>query len=269
MRERKLRMTEFNPRKSNVARMYDWALGGKDNFAVDREAAEKILAKSPTAFQNAFDNRKFLKLAVQEACISGVTQFIDIGSGLPTAENTHEIAQDANWLSRAVYVDDDPVVLAHATAILAKNESSIAIGGDLRNPEKIFSNQALRPFIDLEQPVAVVLVAVLHFLPDPEAYEVVDYIKQAMPSGSRLIISHATADDANPDQIKTVQEVYEGASAPLTMRTSDEVSRFFDGLELIDRGVTDIKDWLDKEDETQSRTACYGGVGVKPKAWNM
>lgn len=254
----------FDVTVPNVARMYDYALGGKDNFAADREAADAIAKIDPGAFQAAHDNRRFLRRAVGYVAGQGVTQFIDIGSGLPTAENTHEVARGITSSSRVAYVDNDPVVVGHATALLADNSASIAVSGDLRDPDRILSDPALSGFLDLRQPFAVVAIAVLHFLEDPAAYEVVNRLTEVMPGGSYLIISHATADKASADEVGKVQSEYERASAALTMRSRAQVARFFDGLELADPGVTDISAWRNPEGKPAARTICYGGVARKP-----
>jgi O-methyltransferase involved in polyketide biosynthesis len=262
-------MTEFDPSVPNVARMYDYVLGGKTNFQADRDAADEIIAKSPEARIHARDNRAFLKRAVQWAAKYRVAQFIDIGSGLPTVQNTHEIGQAVNDNSRVAYVDYDPVAVQHAQVMMKRDHQVIALPGDLREPWEILDNPALRKFINLDQPVAVVLAAVLHFLRDPEAHEVVDYIKKAVAPGSCLIISHATADDADEDTIKTVQDTYDRTPSPLTMRTLDEVTRFFDGFELVGGPVVDVNAWWNAGAETRSTTVCYGGVAIKPEGSDM
>jgi len=255
-------MQKFDPSMPNVARMYDYALGGKTHFQADRDAADEIMEKSPEAFAHARDNREFLTRTVRWAAMCRVEQFIDIGSGLPTVVNTHEIAQAANELARVAYVDNDPVVVNHAEVLVKGDPKVIALAGDLREPQEVLDNPELRKIIDLDRPVAIVLVAVLHFLRHPEAYAVVNTIKQAIPPRSCLIISHATDDDADADQIKTVQDAYSRTSSPLTMRTLAEVSQFFDGLELVGP-VGDINAWWNPSGQTRSRIACYGGVGIK------
>ena len=254
----------FDPSVPSVARMYDFALGGKDNFAADREAAQKIRLAAPDAFDVAFDNRRFLKRAVRWAVRNKILQFIDIGSGLPTTENTHQVAQELDETARVAYVDNDPMVVIHAKTILAKRPYGVvAVHGDLREPQKILEDPALRKCIYFGSPVAVVLVAVLHFLDDAEAYKVVECVKQEMPKGSCLIISHATAEDATEHERGVIGREYDQAGAPLTMRTLDQVQRFFAGLELAGPGVADINEWPDKQRVDKPRTACYGGVGIK------
>jgi O-methyltransferase involved in polyketide biosynthesis len=257
-------VTGFDPGKPNVARMYDYFLGGKDNFAADRESGARILGLSPGARSAAQDNRRFLERAVR--CISdcGIRQFVDIGAGIPTMENTHDIAARANWLSRVVYVDNDPVAVTHGRALLGGGPHAMVIPGDLREPKEILENSMLGSFIDMTRPVAIVLAAILHFLDDSQAYAAVDYLKGAVPPGSALVISHATADDAAPGQAETVRSVYEQATFPIFLRTHAEVTRFFDRFNLVGPGVTDINTWrADSPRNGESQTIGYGGVARK------
>jgi hypothetical protein len=265
-------MHEIDPNKPNAARMYDFALGGKDNFAADREAVDEITKVFPCAFEGAYQNRSFLRRAVRYVAtqrddantdLPAVPQFIDIGAGLPTAENTHQIAQGVHKLTRVAYVDNDPLVLNHARARLAADPNVIALSGDLREPEGILENPALLSFIDFGQPIAIILVAVLHFVADPEAHRVADFLKSAIPRGSYLVISHATADRASAEDIHKLQSVYEAACAPITMRKLDDVELFFDGFALADPGVVNVDSWRNPAD-SKSRVMCYGGVARKP-----
>jgi O-methyltransferase involved in polyketide biosynthesis len=255
-------MTSFDTSVPNVARMYDYALGGKDNFPADREAADKVLAVEPDAATTARDNRLFLQRAVRYIVQHGVGQFIDIGSGLPTVQNTHEVAQSVRQDARVAYVDYDPVVVGHAEALLADNQNVIVTGGDLRRPEGITENAALRAHIDFTQPVAVMLVAVLHFL-DDTSYEIIEFLKRALPPGSYPALSHATPDHTSEDEHREVEAVYDSASASLFMRTRAEIARFFDGFGLIEPGIAGVGDWQAPAHHT-ARTLCYGGVGLKP-----
>lgn len=250
-------------RTPSVARMYDYLLGGKENFEADRLAMDEILELSPGAARAAADNRAFLSRAVSHAAASGIGRFIDIGAGLPTAKNTHEIVDN----SAVVYVDNDPVVVTHAKALLSVEGFSMAIKGDLRNPQQIMEDPELRSFFgDSDQPVCVVLAAILHFLDDSESYAAVDYLKAMIPDGSMVVISHATADDATKEQAETAESVYsQQATTPIYLRARAEVQRFFDGFELVDPGVTDIRAWYPGKAVTAPGTqvAGYGGVGVK------
>jgi O-methyltransferase involved in polyketide biosynthesis len=255
-------MTSFDTSVPNVARMYDYALGGKDNFAADREAAEKILAAQPDGVITAKDNRLFLQRAVRYITSQGVAQFIDIGAGLPTVQNTHEVAQDERPGARVAYVDYDPVVVGHAKALLAGTPNVIAVDGDLRRPEEITGNPAIREHIDFTRPVALMLIAILHFL-DDTSYGLVESLVRSLPSGSYLALSHATPDHTTEDAHREVEAVYERSSAALSMRTRAEISQFFDGLDLVEPGVVAVADWQAPLHH-DARTLCYCGVGRKP-----
>ena len=251
-----------NAAKANVARIYDYALGGKDNFEVDRVAADALLDVVPGLRATARENRQFLQRAVRFAASQGVAQFIDIGSGLPTVQNTHEVAQGVNPDAKVAYIDYDEVVLAHARALLAENENVIAEAGDLRKLAQIVTRLSELGFIDFGKPVAVLLVAITHFLGE-DCYDIVGQVKERLPSGSYLILSHATADNASPEEAGQIHATYRASTASATLRTHDEVTKFFDGLELVEPGVTGVGDWGDNVHDASS-TLCYGGVGRKP-----
>jgi SAM-dependent methyltransferase len=251
----------FNPRRPSTARVYDAMLGGKDNFAADREAAEALMRMSLAARQAARDNRAFLGRAVRWAALAGTGQFIDVGSGFPARENTHEVVR-ALSPARVAYVDNDPVVVAHATARLVPDGDVLAVPGDLRDPRGILGNPELRDFIDLGQPVTFILAAVLHFLPDADAYAAVGVIKEAMAPGSVLIVSHATADDARAGDAETAQGIYDEAGTPLYLRTLAQVTRFFDGLAMAGP-VTSVNAWWNPGARAGGQVIGYGGVAVK------
>ena len=258
----------FDASVPNVARIYNCWLGGKDNYAADRKVASEILEIAPDAMVTARENRRFLRRAVRFCAEeTGIRQFIDIGTGLPTQGNVHEVAQGIDEGSRVVYVDYDPVVVSHAQALLADEKTVTAIRGDLRHSSDILGHPNLRKFIDFSQPVAVLLIAVLHFISDHEdPYGNVRDLMKAMPPGSYLVISHATADFA-PDEVSSeVQAIYESATAPITPRTHAEVADFFKaaGLELIEPGVVGIGDWHREWGSRPGRTIVYGGAGKKP-----
>jgi hypothetical protein len=257
-----------DPSVPNVARIYNYWLGGKDNYAADRRVADKILEIAPDARAIARENREFLQRAVRFlAGEAGIRQFIDIGTGLPSQGNVHEVAQGISEDARVVYVDYDPVVISHAQALLADEKTVTAIRGDLRHPSDILSHPNLRKFIDFSQPVAVLLIAVLHFLGNSEdPYGNAGHLMNAVPPGSYLVISHATADFAAGEVSAEVQSIYEGATAPITPRTHAEVAGFFKaaGLELVEPGVVGIGDWRREWGRRPGRTIVYGGAGKKP-----
>ncbi|WP_328710496.1 SAM-dependent methyltransferase [Microbispora hainanensis] len=228
-------------RTPNVARMYDYYLGGKDNFAADREAAERVIAAAPVTREIARANRAFLGRAVWFlAGEAGISQFLDVGAGLPTRENVHQVAQDTNPAARVVYVDNDPVVLSHARALLATNTQTRVVLGDVRKPGDILTDPDVRDLLDLSQPVAVLLVAVLHFVPDHEdPYGAVRALVDAMAPGSFLVVSHV---EYRPELVGAVKP-YQRANAPAVGRSLDDIGRFFDGLELVSPGLVNVREW--------------------------
>ena len=207
----------------NVARIYDWLLGGKDNFAADREAGRRLLAAVPEAAKVARANRAFLGRAVRFlAEEAGIRQFLDIGTGLPTQGNVHEIAQTTDPRARVVYCDNDPMVVVHANALLADNLTVAASQSDLRDPDFLLTLPLSRPLLDTSQPMAVLLVAVLHFLPDTDdPWELVERIKRKLAPGSYVVISHVTRDEIPAESARAAAEVYASASAPGVARTRD------------------------------------------------
>jgi O-methyltransferase involved in polyketide biosynthesis len=248
----------------NVARIYDYYLGGKDNFAADRDAAERVLAAIPHAAVACRQNRDFLVRVVRFLAESGIRQFLDIGSGLPTRSNVHQVAQALVPESRVVYVDYDHIVACHARALLEKGSTGVmVVEGDLRCPEKILE-EALG-LLDFGEPVAVLLTAVLHFLTDGEQpHEAVRSLTAPLAAGSAVAVSHVTDEDVDPDKGLAARRVYQGASAPAVPRSREDITRFFDGLELIDPGVTDISLWPVKAAGAEAPLTFYGGVALKP-----
>lgn len=256
--------TGFDPSTPNAARIYDFLLGGKEHFATDRAAAEKLLRLIPDASVAAHENRQFLHRAVHYlAGEAGIRQFIDIGSGLPTAENTHEVACEEESAARTVYVDHDPVVTAHARALLATDENVTAISGDLRDPQSILDNPDLRNVIDLDQPVAVILVAVLHFLDDAPAYTATSFLKRVIPPGSFIVLSHATTDLVEAEADQKAREIYRDTATPIVPRTKEEVSWFFDRLELVEPGIVGVAEWRSGPRPAPSRNIVHAGIGRK------
>ncbi|MQY09374.1 SAM-dependent methyltransferase [Actinomadura macrotermitis] len=251
----------------NVARMYDYWLGGKDNFAADRAAAQRVVGISEGRVTEGVRlNRRFLGTAVRQAAEAGVRQFLDVGSGLPTRENVHEVALAARADARVVYVDHDPVVCAHGRALLAGTGDPVGfVQGDLRRPEEILDHPVTRQLIDFAEPVALIFVSVLHFVEDADdpAALVGRFAGRLVP-GSRLILSHL-ASDAFPDQMARAEQVYEGASSRLGARPRAQILGFFDGFELLEPGLTGPPQWLagGAEDPEARRFAGLVGVGVK------
>jgi hypothetical protein len=257
--------SRFDVTVANVARVYDYWLGGKDNFAADRAAGDSTIAAYPGIRLSARANRAFLARAVRYlAETEGVRQFLDIGTGLPTADNIHEVAQAAAPDSRIVYVDNDPLVLAHARALLTSSPEGATgyLDADLRDTDKILAQAA--GILDFGRPVAIMLVAILHYIPDfAEARETVARLLDGVPPGSFLAISHA-GSDLFPDEIaafeKTLNEYLPGDSH--SARPHHEVERFFDGTELLTPGVVRVSEWRPRSaEEAATPTILWGGVG--------
>ncbi|ABD11627.1 hypothetical protein ThrDRAFT_03272 [Frankia casuarinae] len=252
----------------HAARMYDYFLGGKDNFPVDREAAEQARAAFPGASIAAVENRAFLRRATRFLATEvGIRQFLDIGTGIPTSPNLHEVAQGIAPDARIVYTDNDPIVLAHARALLASTPEgrTAYLDADLRDPERILAAPELRDTLDLTQPVALSMIAIFHFIPDADdPYGILGRLLAALPSGSYLALTHATAD-VNPS-MEQLFITYRSRGIPGQQRTRAEVERFFAGLELIDPGVEMVHRWrpeepaAEGEGPTDAEVSVYGGV---------
>ncbi|GAA3852344.1 SAM-dependent methyltransferase [Streptomyces sedi] len=248
------------------ARMYDYLLGGKDHYTVDAEAAEKALGPFPLLRTAARENRAFLGRAVRYLVReAGIRQFLDLGSGLPTAENVHQVAQADDPTARVVYVDNDPIVLVHGSALLARDERTAVIQGDIRRPREVLEHPRAAELLDFSQPLGLLAVAVLHFVADEEEPEgLVRVLREAVVPGSHFILSHATADLA-PEAAMGVQHAYRRQGVPLTLRDRQRFTGFFDGLTLVEPGVQVVSDWRNEEPE-ESRpdhadVSWYGGIG--------
>jgi len=228
----------------HIARVYDYWLGGKDNFAVDREAAEQVIAAYPGILRDVRAQRAFLANAVRYlAGVAGIRQFLDIGTGIPTANNTHEVAQGAEPSCRVVYVDNDPLVLAHARALLVGTTAPTAyVDADLRDTGMVLAEAA--QLLDFTKPAAVMLISVLHLIPDEDdPHTIVTRLMEAVPSGSWLALSHP-ARDVHPQQVtEAASRFNQLAPANATLRTRAEILRFFDGLELLEPGLVQIHRW--------------------------
>ena len=257
-------MPDFDTSVPHIARIYHYWLGGKDNFAADREAAERAMAATPTIVPGVRANRRFLGHAVRYMAEAGIRQFLDIGTGIPTANNTHEVAQAVAPDARVVYVDNDPIVLSHARALLTSTSAPTAyIDADARDTAKILAEAA--ELIDLTQPTAVMLIAVLHCIPDSDdPHQLVSDLMGAVPAGSVLAITHPARDQVDI-ATKAEESLTRSMGQPVTFRTHEQVSRFFSRLELMDPGVVPIQDWRADSplDLKSAPTAMWGGVGRK------
>ena len=230
-------MTDSDAGTPNAARMYDYFLGGHHHFAADREQARKVLEAEPRVPELATLNRGFLARAVRLMRQAGIRQFIDLGSGIPTRVNVHDVAQRDDPAVRVVYVDNDPVAVAHSRRILRGNDAAAVVKADFRDAAAVLADPAVREMIDLRRPVGLLMVAVLHFVPDAEhPTAVVSGFGQAMASGSYLAMSHGT-HDAAPDVAATLAKLYQGTTNPVTMRTHARVTRLFAGFDLVEPGL--------------------------------
>jgi hypothetical protein len=258
--------------RPHSARMYDYFLGGKDNYAADRETAEAALLSLPALRTGVRENRKFLMRTVRYlAGEAGIRQFLDIGTGLPSAENTHEVAQKIAPDSRIVYADNDPLVLAHARALLTSSPTgqTAYIQADLREPEKILADPAVRGTLDLTQPVALMLVAILHFIADQDdPAAIVAALLEPLPPGSYLVASHISPDH-DPDGVGGAERAYRASGVTARPRSAGEFGRmFFGGLELIAPGLALVSEWRPDERELRPKPGevnSYGAVGRKPR----
>jgi trans-aconitate methyltransferase len=258
-------MPDFDTSVPHIARVYDYWLGGKDNFAADRELGERTLQAYPKLIYSVRANRAFLVRTVRFlAAEAGIRQFLDIGTGIPTAGNTHEVAQRAAPDSRVVYIDNDPIVLSHARALLtSKPEGACAyIDADLRDPDKILASAA--DTLDFTKPVAVMLLAVLQFAPDSEAGAIVGRLMEACAPGSFAAISHPASDiDAEPHG-EMVRRMNESLPEKATLRDRAGVARLFAGLDLVEPGVVRVPEWRPASPlEAASPAVLWGGVAVK------
>jgi hypothetical protein len=248
----------------SAARMYDYFLGGSHNFAIDRELANRVLEIGPNAPMVAQLNRAFLRRAVRYLVDHGVRQFIDLGSGIPTAGNVHEIAQAIEPATRVVYVDLDPVAVAHCRYLLAGNPTVAALQDDLRRPDRIMDSPEVGKLIDPTEPAALMMVSVLHFIQDEEdPAGIVERFRQRLAPGSYLVISHAT-QESRPSEAANATKLYARTGTPLRLRTRAEVARLFGGFDLVEPGLVWLPEWHpDAPDEvgTPQRASGYVGVG--------
>lgn len=258
---------EIDLERPSAARVYDFYLGGAHNFAPDREMAQQAMRMWPELPRIMQANRAFLRRAVRFLVQQGIRQFIDIGSGIPTVGNVHEVAQQADPSVSVVYVDIDPVAVTHSRLILADDTWTTVVQEDLRNPEGLLEHPELRALIDTDQPVAVLMVAVLHFIDDSDRpTEIIARYREAIPPGSHLVISHASYD-GQPELAKSHQELYQRTRTPMTMRSRAEITAFFDGFTLVDPGVVWLPLWRPNPDDEigdhPERTTGFAGVGRK------
>jgi SAM-dependent methyltransferase len=256
----------FDTSVAHIARVYDYWLGGKDNFAADRAAAEQAIAAWPDIVLSVRANRAFLARVVRYLVSeAGIRQFLDIGTGIPASNNTHEVAQSVAPESRVVYVDNDPVVLAHARALLTSGPHGVTsyLDADLRDTERVLS--AAAEVLDFSRPVAVMLMAILQHVDNAEnPYAIVAALLDALPAGSYLALSHPASDIEAEAQGKLAERLNQTMAEKVTMRDRAQVARFFDGLELVEPGLVRVPQWRPASQmEAMSPAGLWGGVGRK------
>jgi hypothetical protein len=247
--------------------MYDYWLGGKDNFAVDRAMGDAFLQQIPTLREMAKENRNFVARATHYVSDEGVRQFLDIGTGIPTSPNLHETAQDVAPDARVVYVDNDPVVLAHARALMISTDEGATayVDADLRDPESILRTPALQRVLELDKPVALMIIAVLMLISDADdPYAIVGTLRDALPSGSYLALTHPTQDFA-PEAMAAVTGFATQGGMTFVPRSHDQVARFFGDWELVDPGLVPVLQWRPRTAPADPHSAYYwAGVARKP-----
>ncbi|MEU1283436.1 SAM-dependent methyltransferase [Kitasatospora sp. NPDC005856] len=255
--------------RAHSARVYDYLLGGKTNFPADREVGDRVLADLPGVRAEAAAARAVMHRMVRRlAEVHGVRQFLDVGTGIPTAPNLHEIVQAVDPACRVVYVDNDPIVLAHSRALLSSTPEgrTAYVQGDLREPELFLGDPAVAATLDLRQPVALTLINIVHFLDDETAHPPVRRILDALPAGSFLALTAGT-DEVSPERSAAAVRRYEEAGIRLHLRSRERVERFFTGLELDDPGVVMVSEWhpdpAGVRAPGEGKVAVYGGVGRK------
>ena len=253
------------------ARRYNYWLGGKDHFAADRASGDAIAEAFPIVVELARANRAFLGRAVRFLAESGVRQFLDVGTGLPAPANTHEVAQRVAPESRVVYVDNDPIVMVHARALLQGDPRgrTAYLEADLRDPGAILEHPALRETLDLGRPVGLLLVAVLHFLHDDvRAASVVRELVGALPSGSALVLSHGTMDFSSPAGVAAYEKMFAAGGTDVRARDRRTIASYFDGLEMVEPGIVAVSDWRGEDDPADRPVSddlgIYAAVGRKP-----
>ena len=256
--------------RANTARYYDYLLGGYHNFAVDRKLGDRVISIFPDIRLGALANRAFLRRVVRFLCQQGIDQFLDIGSGIPTSGNVHEVAQKINPSAHVVYVDIDPVAVIHSQAMLKDNQNASIIQEDIHNIEKILIHPTFTALIDLHRPLGVLMLSVLHFVMDEaQLQRILAVIKDRLAPGSYMAISHYCLEGAPTETINQLARVYGNSKHQAVSRTLAETTRMFDGFELLEPGVVRVQLWRPEDPEDvlivqPERTLAVAGVGRKP-----
>ncbi|WP_169984856.1 SAM-dependent methyltransferase [Microbispora sp. H10836] len=253
-----------DPTVPSSARVYDYLLGGKDNYEIDRMVAGRLLSLAPDTRSVAKANRAFLARAVRYMAVEGVRQFVDLGAGIPTSPNVHEIAREIHPSARVVYVDNDPLVKVYNDALLTADAHVATIEEDIRRPDAVMDHPGLRGLIDFDEPVGVLFVTVLHFVSDEEdAHGIVARWRDRMAPGSHVAISNMAAE-SDAEAVEGLRAATAGTPADSTFRTRGELLRFFDGFELVEPGMVPVQRWRPAMDSVPTRMVVEGGVGRKP-----
>ncbi|MDL4773065.1 MULTISPECIES: SAM-dependent methyltransferase [Thermomonosporaceae] len=258
----------IDPTTASVARMYDYYLHGKDNFQIDRDAADRVAQAMPEIGLLALENRAFLRRSVRYMARQGIRQFLDIGSGLPTAGNTHEIAREITPDARVVYVDSDPVVRAHGSALLAADDRTTVALADMHRPREVLDHPETTRLIDFDEPVGVLMIAMIHFLTLEERGSVLGTLRDALAPGSYLSSTHVTTEGHAPEAVDQIEGVYATTPTPIYFRSKAEIAPFFEGFTPVDPGLVTIDQWNPESDEGDAPaekigTWLYGAVGHK------
>ena len=256
--------------RPNVARMYDYFLGGHHNLAIDRQAAEKAIAAYPEVLMMARTNRAFLRRAVTFLVEQGIDQFLDLGSGFPTIGNVHEIAQEFNPAAHVVYVDIDPITVSHSQSMLQATPNVTMVQADVRRPDQILQHPDVRQLLDFSRPVAILVVALLHFvIDDAEAYHPVETLRDTVTRGSYLAISHVTYEGPPPTVPVEGERIYAHTTHPIKFRSRTQIETFFTGFNLVEPGLVYVPLWrTERPDDLlldrPQLSAFFAGVGHKP-----
>lgn len=260
---------DLRQHQPHTARMYDYYLGGKDHYSADKEAAEQVVAIWPGVRVAAQENRAFIHRVTRFLAHAGIRQFLDVGTGIPTEPSLHQVAQQVAPNARVVYVDNDPIVLAHAQALLVSTPQGHTnyVSADVTTPEEILDAPGLRETLDLTQPVALSLNALMHFVPDEQdPYGIIDTLMDALAPGSYLVMTHVTPD-FDPTTIATVVDIYRRSDLPCQVRSREEFMRFFQELDLVDPGVEVPHGWrldgIARPKTIDAQVSAYAGVARK------
>ena len=263
--------TKYEPRvpegvdvtRPSIARIYDYLLNGKDNFAADRAAAQKLMESRLDPRRLSWANRGFLRRAVGFLAHQGISQYLDLGSGLPTSPSVHEVAREVIPGARVVYVDHDPIVVAHNDALLATRDGVITVRADVRDPDAVLGHDAVARCIDFGQPVAVLLLGVLHFISgDEDAPGIIARFRERLAAGSYLATSLGTSDGADPEMLAEATQTYAAARMPFTLRSRAQIMDLFDGFDLVEPGLVSLPEWRPdfSTDRSPLKGPTVGGV---------